>query len=126
MTLLDEPTRIAEVEFSAIVTGVQAIELKRRIFLSDGSFVDVWVAEPIPASSPHNFRRTPATVSEPSSSSSPLTWPANQTPRLDVFFDPPPPCGFEVSLQYVTAAHGGKTPADCTRPSCGISAAISR
>ena len=85
MTLLDELTRIAEFEFSAIVTGVQAIEPKRRIFLSDGSFVDVWVAEPIPASSPRHFRRTPARASEPSSASSPLAWPANQTPRLDVF-----------------------------------------
>ena len=43
MTLLDELTRIAEVESVAIVTGVQAIEPKRRFFLSDGSFVDVWV-----------------------------------------------------------------------------------
>ena len=86
MTLLDELTRIAEVEFSVIVTGVQAIEPKRRIFPSDGSFVDVWVAELIPASFPQHFRRTPASVSEPSSPSSPLAWPANQTPRLDVFF----------------------------------------
>ena len=48
MTLLDELTRIAEVEFSAIVTGAQAVEPKRRIFLSDGSFVDVWVSLRLP------------------------------------------------------------------------------
>ena len=48
MTLLDELTRLAEVEFSAIVTGTQAIEPKRRIFLSDGSFVDVWVSLRLP------------------------------------------------------------------------------
>lgn len=44
MTLLDELTRIAEVEFSAVVIGVQVMEPKRRIFLRDGSFVDVWVS----------------------------------------------------------------------------------
>ncbi len=48
MSLLDELARIAEVEFSTIVTGAQAIEPKRRFFLADGSFVDVWVSVKIP------------------------------------------------------------------------------
>ena len=42
--LVDELTRIAEVEFATIVTGAQALEPKRRFFLLDGSFVDVWVS----------------------------------------------------------------------------------
>ena len=40
MTLLDQFARIVELEFSAIVSGAQAIEPKRRFFLSDGSFVE--------------------------------------------------------------------------------------
>ena len=44
MTRLDELVRIAEVEFAAVIIGVQALEPKRRIFLSDGSFIDVWLS----------------------------------------------------------------------------------
>jgi hypothetical protein len=48
MSSLDALVRIAEVEFATIVTGAQAIEPKRRLFLCDGSLVDVWVLTRIP------------------------------------------------------------------------------
>lgn len=48
MTLLDQLVRIGELEFSTIVTGAQAIEPKRRVFLCDGSFVDVWASTRLP------------------------------------------------------------------------------
>jgi hypothetical protein len=44
VTSLDEPCRIAEVELARIVVGTQALEAKRRLFIRDGSFVDVWVS----------------------------------------------------------------------------------
>jgi Family of unknown function (DUF6516) len=48
MRLLDQLARIAELEFAALVTGAQAIEPKRRFFLADGSFVDVWASVKLP------------------------------------------------------------------------------
>ena len=45
---LDQLVRIAELECAAFVIGVQAIEPKRRLFLSDGSFVDVWTSTKLP------------------------------------------------------------------------------
>ena len=48
MTSLDEICRIAEVEFAEIVTETQVLESKRRIFIRDGSFVDVWISSKLP------------------------------------------------------------------------------
>jgi len=48
MTSLDDLVRIAEVEFAAIIIGAQALDPKRRLFLSDGSFVDVWLSVRLP------------------------------------------------------------------------------
>ena len=48
MKLLDQLARIAELEFATILTGTQAIEPKRRFFLADGSFVDVWASVKLP------------------------------------------------------------------------------
>jgi hypothetical protein len=66
VTLLDELTRIAEVEFSAIVTGVQAIEPKRRIFLRDRSFVGMWVSLKIVERFGFHWERRHLKASEPS------------------------------------------------------------
>lgn len=44
MTSLDELCRIAAVEFAGVVTGTETLEPKRRIFIRDGSFVDVWIS----------------------------------------------------------------------------------
>ena len=48
MTSFDELCRIAEVEFAQIVVETQALEAKRRLFIRDGSFVDVWVSSKLP------------------------------------------------------------------------------
>ena len=48
MTSLDQLCRIAEVEFAGIVVGMQALEPKCRLFIRDGSFVDVWVSSKLP------------------------------------------------------------------------------
>jgi hypothetical protein len=48
VTSLDQLCRIAELEFADIVVGTQALEPKRRLFIRDGSFVDVWVSSKLP------------------------------------------------------------------------------
>ena len=44
MRWLDQLVRIVELKCAAFVIGAKAIEPKRRLFLSDGSFVDVWAS----------------------------------------------------------------------------------
>lgn len=58
MTSLDEICRIAELEFADIVVGTQALESKRRIFIRDGSFVDVWVSSKLPGRFGFHWERT--------------------------------------------------------------------
>ena len=48
MTALHQIRRIAEVEFSHLLNDVQPIGSKLRLFIRDGSLVDVWVAEKVP------------------------------------------------------------------------------
>lgn len=43
-TSLDDLRRIAEIEFSDIVTDSQPLGEKLRLFLTDGSYVDVWLS----------------------------------------------------------------------------------
>ncbi len=49
MTALHQIRRIAEVEFSHLLTDVQPFGSKLRVFIRDGSFVDVWVSEKVAA-----------------------------------------------------------------------------
>ena len=58
MTSLDELCRIAEVEFAHIVVGTQGLEAKRRLFIRDGSFVDVWVSSKLPGRFGFHWERT--------------------------------------------------------------------
>lgn len=44
MNPFDLLCRIAEVEFAAIVVQTDFLESKLRVLLTDGSYVDVWVA----------------------------------------------------------------------------------
>jgi len=48
VTTLDETCRLAEVEFSQVVVATQTLEAKRRIYIRDGSFVDVWISSKLP------------------------------------------------------------------------------
>jgi hypothetical protein len=40
--------RIAEIEFAHLVSAVEPLGSKLRVFIRDGSFVDIWVAEQLP------------------------------------------------------------------------------
>jgi len=57
VTSLDELCRIAEVEFADVVVGTQALEPKRRLFIRDGSFVDVWVSSKLPGRFGYHWER---------------------------------------------------------------------
>jgi len=46
-TSLDDLQRIAEIEFSDIVTDTQPLEEKLRLFLSDGSYIDLWLSRKV-------------------------------------------------------------------------------
>ena len=48
MNPLEVLRRIAEVEFSAIVTQTDLLGAKARILLADGSYVDVWASRKLP------------------------------------------------------------------------------
>lgn len=57
MTSLDELRRIAEVEFADNVVGTQVQEPKRRLFIRDGSFVDVWLSSKLPGRFGYHWER---------------------------------------------------------------------
>lgn len=48
MTALQQIRRIAEIEFAPLISAVQPLSSKLRLFIRDGSFVDIWVALQIP------------------------------------------------------------------------------
>lgn len=47
MSIKHQLRRIAEVEFSKIVSYITIVGVKLRIFLIDNSFIDVWVSDKI-------------------------------------------------------------------------------
>lgn len=48
MTALQQIRRIAEIEFAPLISTAQPLGSKLRLFIRDGSFVDIWVAERLP------------------------------------------------------------------------------
>ncbi|MBI5290349.1 MAG: hypothetical protein HY872_00545 [Chloroflexi bacterium] len=41
---LDDLRRVAEVEFAGLVTDAQPLGEKLRLFVSDGSYIDLWLS----------------------------------------------------------------------------------
>ena len=58
MTLLAQIQRIAEIEFSPILAETHRSESKLRLYLRDGSFVDIWVSEKLPHRFGFHWERT--------------------------------------------------------------------